>query len=324
MNDYLSVRRIEFEVTHRCNSHCVHCQVDDGKRDARPAAIDRDLAVQIVRRVAQWESKRAGTSPHSLMTFGGEPLLYPDAVCAIHMTARDCGIANREIITNAGTPRSGKEARDLAFRLAASGVTGISISVDAFHQEHIPLQVVERNVGFYVEADIPCLEWNPCWVVSAENDNPWNQRTREVLQALAHLPVHADPGNVVQPDGHARQWLREYLPARAPLPTGSCEDAPYAGRLDQIDCISIEPDGGVSICRDWTIGNAAQEDVLQILERYDPYAIPEARAILEGGMTALVELYHTRGVSLDPEGYYTICDLCTSLRRSHQPEQVIQ
>ena len=75
------------------------------------------------------------------------------------------------------------------------------------------------------------LESNPCWVDSAEDDNPWNQRTREVLQALAHLPVHADPGNVVQPDGHARQWLRRIparqgrhcLPARArmcPMPAG--------------------------------------------------------------------------------------------------------
>ena len=155
MNDYLSVRRIEFEVTHRCNSHCVHCQVDDGKRNSRPAVIDRDLAVHIVRRVAKAQSVRSGAPPYSLMTFGGEPLLYPDVVCAVHATARDCGIVSREIIANAGTPRSGKEARDLAFRSAASGVTGISISVDAFHQEHIPLQVVERNVRYYVEAGIP-------------------------------------------------------------------------------------------------------------------------------------------------------------------------
>lgn len=36
----------------------------------------------------------------SVMTFGGEPLLYPDDVCMIHSAARDAGIAVRQLITN--------------------------------------------------------------------------------------------------------------------------------------------------------------------------------------------------------------------------------
>ena len=36
----------------------------------------------------------------SLMTFGGEPLLYPDTVCAIHRTGREMGIGRRQVITN--------------------------------------------------------------------------------------------------------------------------------------------------------------------------------------------------------------------------------
>jgi hypothetical protein len=81
-----------------------------------------------------------------------------------------------------------------------------------------------------------------------------------------------------------------------------------------MDCIGIAPDGGVSICYEWTIGNATEQDILDILDGYDPYAIPEAKALLESGVTALVELAQARGVEPDPGGYYSICDLCRSLR----------
>jgi hypothetical protein len=309
MSAFVDVHRLEFVVTYRCNSFCKHCFVDQDKRRSAPAAIDRDLAVEIVQRVTQ------AYQPASIMTFGGEPLLYPDVVCAIHATAAACGIPERQVITNAGVPRSAAKARDLAFRLAESGVTSMSISVDAFHQEHIPREVVARNVRAYAEAGIPRLAWNPCWVVSAEDDNPWNQRTREVLAALAHLPVEAGDGNVAQPDGSAPQWLAPYLPPKVQMPLGSCEDVPYGARLDEMGCPSIEPDGSVHICYDWTIGNAGEEDILDILDRYDPYAIPQARALLEGGITALVELARAKGVEPDPGGYYSICDLCRSTRK---------
>ena len=309
MSDYLDVRRIEFVVTYRCNSHCRHCQVEDVRRQSDPAVVDRDVAVDVVRKVTQVYNLS------SIMTFGGEPLLYPEVVCAIHETAKACGIPHRSVITNAGTPRSESGAQGVARRLAESGVTGIWISADAFHQAHIPQEVVARNVRAYADAGIPRLVWNPCWVVSAEDDNPHNRRTREILNALAHLPVEVGDGNVVQPDGNARNWLGPYMPPRIATPAGSCEDVPYGTRLDEIGCIGIEPDGGISVCRDLTIGNAAEDDILEVLDRYDPHAIPEAKAILEGGVTALAELCRKRGIDPNPEGYYSICDMCTSLRR---------
>jgi hypothetical protein len=310
MSGFIDIRRLEFSVTYRCNSRCKHCFVTERDRRARPAAIDLDLAVSVVRRVTQ------RYAPSSIMTFGGEPLLYPDVTCAIHAMARECGIPHRDVITNAGVPRSERKSRDVAHRLAESGITGIWISVDAFHQEYVPLEVVERNVRAYAEAGIPRLVWNPCWVVSTEDDNPWNWRTRQVLAALAHLPVEVDEGNVVQPNGSAPRWLAEYLPARTPMPLGSCEDVPYAGRLDAIGCVSVEPGGEVSICHDWTVGNVGEEDILDLVDCYDPYAIPEARAILQGGVDELVELARSRGIEPDPSGYYSICDLCRSIRQA--------
>jgi hypothetical protein len=310
MNPTLTVNRIEFVVTYRCNAHCAHCQVDDETRRSRPASIEPDLAARIVRRLCE------AYQPGSVMTFGGEPLLYPDAVCAVHTAARDCGIPSRSIITNAGVPRLAASARALARRLAHSGVNAVIVSVDGFHQEHIPVEIVERNIAYMVEAGIPELKWNPCWLVDRDDDNPWNRKTRDVLRALAHLPVPEHSGNVVQPDGHAARNLGDYMPPRVPLPKGTCGDMPYTGRLDEVSCISIEPDGGVSVCRDFVIGHAGERDVLEILRNYDPYADPKMHALLEGGVPALAEMARSRGIEPDPGGYYNVCDACCALRKA--------
>jgi hypothetical protein len=308
MSAFLDVHRIEFAITFRCNSHCKHCQVGQEERASHPVALDGALAAQIVRQVAGSYDIR------SVMTWGGEPLLYPDVVCAIHQAAMESGIAHRSLLTNAGVPRSEAAFQSVAGRLAESGVKSVYISVDSFHQECVPLQVVERNARALVDAGINEVAWNPCWVVSREHDNPWNRQTRGILDALSHLNIREDDGNVVQPDGNALTWLAPYLPDKVPMPAGSCEDVPYGARLDEMDCIGIEPDGAVSICYEWTIGNATEEDILAVLDGYDPYAIPEAKALLEGGVAALVELARARGVELDPDGYYSICDLCRSMR----------
>jgi len=309
MKPYIDVNRIEFIVTHRCNSQCKHCEVDQKERKSHPASIDKELAVDIVHKIAQ------EYSPDSVMTFGGEPLLFSDTVCAIHQAAREEGIPQRQVITNAGWPRSESEFRTVAFKLADSGVNDIVISVDSFHQEHIPIAVVERNVRSLLDAGIEGLKWGPCWVVSKGHDNLWNRRTRSILQSLEHLSVYESGGDVVQPEGNALIWLTEFMPPKKPIPTGSCGDMPYTGRLDKIEEISIKPDGSVEVCNNFAIGNAVKHDIVEMLRNYDPYEIPEMKAILEGGINGLAKLASTKGIETDPDDYYSICDMCISVRR---------
>ncbi len=161
MSTYLTIERIEFVVTNRCNSNCRHCLVDKNKRKSKPAAVGIELATKVIKEVA------VKYSLQSLMTFGGEPLLFPDVVFAIHRTARDCGIAKREIITNAGCQKSEGDSREMARKLAESGVTDMAISVDGFHQEYIPAIVVKQNVSKLLDAGIS-VAWNPCWVISKD------------------------------------------------------------------------------------------------------------------------------------------------------------
>jgi MoaA/NifB/PqqE/SkfB family radical SAM enzyme len=309
LGKYLIVDRIEFIVTYLCNSKCGHCQLgEEEKGKMFPSHVDKDKAIEIVRKVGQ------AYAPKSIMTFGGEPLLYPEIVCAIHQQAKKVGIAIREIITNGFWSTKAERIQEIAQNLAKSGVKEVSISVDGFHQEFIPLKTVKKTANSLIAAGIEPVSWNPCWVVSKDHDNKHNRRTKTILQKLRNLQVEESEGNRVQPKGRACSSLAEYLPPRTSVPKGKCGEMPYTEALDSVKTISVEPDGRVAICENFYIGNAFESDIIDILENYDPFRIPEAKSLLEKGMDGLTKWAKNRGVEPRPEGYYNICHMCTDLR----------
>jgi len=248
------------------------------------------------------------------MTFGGESLLYPEIVCAIHGQAKNVGIPVREILTNGFWSTRTEKIQEIAQNLAKSGVTEVSISVDCFHQEFIPLKSVKKAANSLIAAGIERISWNPCWVVSRNHDNKYNRRTKTILQKLRNLKVEESEGNNVQPKGRACSSLAEFFPPRTLVPKGKCGDIPYTEKLDSVKTISVQPDGRVGVCESFYIGNAFKSDIIEILENYDPFKIPEAKSILEKGMDGLIKLAKQRNVEPKPEGYYNICHMCTDLR----------
>jgi len=310
MNRYLAVNRLEFAITYLCNSKCKHCQLG-GEEERRkfPSHIDKDLAVKIVRKIGK------KYSPKSIMTFGGEPLLYPEIVYAIHKEALKVGIPVRDVITNGLWSRKTEKIQETANNLVKSGVNKVSISVDFFHQEYVPLKLVRKAAESILKAGIAHVSWDPCWVVSKDHDNPYNRKTRAILDELKELPIEEGEGNIAQPEGRATLWLKDFLPRRTKMPKGKCGDIPYTEELDSVKTIYVEPDGRIAVCNEFYIGNASETDIIDIIERYDPFKIPEAKAIIESGMEGLQNLAKTKGVEPDPEGYYNICHMCTDIRK---------
>ena len=87
------------------------------------------------------------------------------------------------------------------------------------------------------------------------------------------------------------------------------ETTPYSTRLDQVDSISIEANGDVSICF-FRIGNVYEEDILAILERYNPYEIPMMKVLLEEGISGLIAYAGAQGLELDISKFHTPCGVC--------------
>lgn len=76
MNEYLkNLKRIEFTITMACTGKCIHCS--EGDHEGCFGHIDADVAGEAVKKIC------ALYGIQSLMTFGGEPLLYSETVCTI-------------------------------------------------------------------------------------------------------------------------------------------------------------------------------------------------------------------------------------------------
>lgn len=249
MTDYFkNLTKIEFAVTSACTGRCKHCS--EGEHSQAGERIDPSIAADAVRRIsAVYDIK-------TVLAFGGEPLLYTDAVYSVISAAKEMNIPKRQVITNGYFSTDGEKMQRVAEGLAASGVNDLLVSVDAFHQETIPTRVVKSFVKEAIRCKIP-TRLQPAWLVSPDHDNQYNRRTREVLSEFSGLGVTVGEGNVVFPEGNARKYLSEYFLNNNPK-------NPYIEDPCDVKCISFEPNGDV-------LGsNVYREDIMKIIKGYTP------------------------------------------------------
>ena len=249
MNPYLkNLKKIEFVVTYACTGRCKHCS--EGDHTSCGERIDPGIAADAVRRIA------AEYDIQTVMTFGGEPLLYPDAVYAIMNAAKDANIPRRQIITNGYFSKNADKMADVAEQLAACGVNDLLLSVDVFHQETIPLDMVKQFAAEVKKNGIP-IRLQPAWLVSPTDDNPYNRKTEEILDSFADMKIFANEGNIIFPEGNAWKYLAEYF-------TGEICENPYVEDPRNVRCVSFEPNGAV------LNDNVYQHDMMEILKDYAP------------------------------------------------------
>ena len=249
MNQYLkNLNKIEFVVTYACTGRCKHCS--EGDHTACGERINPQIAADAVRKIAaEYDIK-------TVMTFGGEPLLYTDAVYAIMTSAKELNIPKRQVITGGYFSKNTEKIREVAQRLAACGVNDLLLSVDAFHQETIPLNVVKQFATEAKKCGIP-IRLSPAWLVSVTDDNPYNRKTREILGNFADMELLVGEGNVIFPEGNALKYLAEYFTDEHP-------ENPYAEDPCDVRCVSFEPNGDVPG------GNVYKCDIMEIVNNYAP------------------------------------------------------
>jgi hypothetical protein len=248
MNPYLQhLRKIEFAITDACTGRCRHCS--QGEHPSTGISFPPALAAEVTRRVNR------SYPLQTAMTFGGEPLLYPETVYAVMRAAREEGIPHRQVITNGCFTADPQHRREVAKRLKDCGVNDLLLSVDVFHQETLPLDAVKAFAEDCLEHRLP-LRLQPAWMEGPEGNNPFDAATRKLLAAFAPLGIKVGEGNRVFPEGRAKHLPQEYFS----LP----RENPYREDPEHITCLSVEPNGNL------LHSNINQEDVLQILESYRP------------------------------------------------------
>jgi hypothetical protein len=311
MNKYVNLSRIEFSITDACTGRCRHCSAGGGI-GASGKFIDKGKATELVLELA-------GTySIGSVMTFGGEPLLGADAVCAIHKAAAGCGVPKRQVITNGYFTKDRNQMAMVASALKESGVNSLLLSVDAFHKEHIPPDQVHYFAECLCRAGIEGFYLHPAWVVSRKHENRYNRETEACLQYFTDLDIPVSSGNDIFPAGSAAVNLSEYYDRKALDLSVKCGEAPYSTRLDHVDAISVNPNGDLMVCC-FTAGNIHHESAVEILGRYDPYGNPFMKILLESGVSGLLDKAACDGIHVDLARHYSACGVCRELMKRMAP-----
>ena len=247
MNQYLkNLNKIEFVITNACTGRCKHCS--EGEHTSCGERIEPQIAAEATRKIAEKYDIR------TVMTFGGEPLLYPESVYAVMKVAKELNIPKRQVITNGYFSKNTDKIREVAERLANCGVNDLRLSVDAFHQETIPLDVVFEFAKALKKYEIPTT-LQPAWLVSKNDGNEYNIKTKEILGKFADLSIPVGEGNVIFPEGNAIKHLAEYFIDAHP-------ENPYVEDPCDVRCISFSPNGDV------LGGNVYQSDIIKIIESY--------------------------------------------------------
>ncbi len=249
MNPYLkNLNRIEFVVTMACSGKCKHCSQGESRSSDN---IDKALAADAVRRIAETYGI------DSVMTFGGEPLLYPETVCEIHKAAKEMNIPKRQLITNGYFSKDYDKIKAVTLSLADSGVNDILLSVDAFHQETIPLKYVKVFAEAVLATGVS-IRVQPAWLVSADDDNEYNIITRKLLEEFNTVGIETNEGNIIFPAGNALKYLGEYFD-KDNLPQN-----PYEEDKRDIRAICFSANGDI-------LGsNIYKQDIMEILSDYKP------------------------------------------------------
>ncbi len=248
LNNYLSnLNRVEFMVTMACTGACKHCSEGEHLMDTE--SLSPEQSVNALRDICRHYDIE------SIMTFGGEPLLMADTVCQLHAEAKKLEIPNRQLITNGYFTKNKEKARSIAHKLADSGVNNILLSVDAFHQETIPLDHVLSFAEIMLKENV-LIRTHPAWLVSTEDTNPYNERTKEILSECAKLGMKSTSGNIIFPSGNALKYLSEYFD-----PTQNYTN-PYVEDPTDVRSICIASNGDV------LNGNINQTPIMDVLKSY--------------------------------------------------------
>ena len=248
-NAYLkNLSKIEFAVTDACSGRCKHCS--EGSHNECGAQIDPKIAADAVEKISKHYDVK------TVLAFGGEPLLHIEAVCSIISAAKKMNIPKRQIITNGYFEKDSVKIRNVVKELAGCGVNDLLLSVDAFHQETIPLEVVRIFAEEARKCGIP-MRLQPAWLVSRADNNPYNLKTKEILESLSDLQIVISEGNVIFPEGNAKIYLADYFKNDTP-------QNPYTEDPCDVKCISFSPNGDV------LESNVYQTDILDIVNNYLP------------------------------------------------------
>lgn len=134
-----------------CSSTCKHCLYASSP-NRRKDYIDADTSARVFAKV-----KELGC--HSLHIGGGEPMLRPDKLKAVLITARQVGVHIEYVETNSSWYKDHDSACRLLDEMKRASLTRLLVSISPFHNEYIPFSKVKGVIAACHETGIGVFPW---------------------------------------------------------------------------------------------------------------------------------------------------------------------
>lgn len=230
-----SLFRIGLFLTERCNITCSHCWFSCGP----------DKTVSISKIQAEDYIKQALDLGAQWISFtGGEPFLESELLFDLVSFSFKLGLKT-EVVTNCFWADSKSAAREKLLSLIDAGLEVLNISMDDFHQEHIPVNKVKNCYDAAIELKLKVVIMN---VISS--DSKLNaEKIKQVLkdkgiQELGSEKVKNPTALLVEtpyyPVGRGAYISEEQRLLKHIEPGGACNDV--------LRDIGISPQGYVYPC----------------------------------------------------------------------------
>jgi len=296
------INMLTFLVSYKCTNECKHCALQ-----ASPNQEEITISPEDMRKYLEDVSKDFIIGEVNF--FGGEPLLDLNLLIDLIGEAKNFDIPRVGLPTNGYWGKDDNIARKYAHKLKAAGVNLIGFSIDAFHQEFIPLDVVKRAINASHKAGIESLLVFSQTLGSSDDKNSYNEKTNELLDNISkEFPFCQVIKSPLQVKGRAIKTLTEYYPM-ATIPMDKC-------LIFKSPMYMIDPYGWVfhQGCQGICLGSAKKDSLSKILGEFKPRKHPIiGRVMGKGGVSNLLEIAIEKGFK-PKEGYADKCHLCYTVQ----------
>ena len=306
----MKIQNLDFLLTFKCPAECKHCSYKAGPRNV--GFMKQEDAERYL-------TELTNTNPlQSITVHGGEPFLYFKHLKHIVKTAKDLDIPRRGVITNSYWAKTKGIAGKKLQELNEAGLTQITFSVDAFHQEFIPLENVINAIISAANIDFDNIWIDSYFVADINADNFYNNKNREILKNLEEMDISNINEYVAGFEGRGAD-LAKFGKVKDGLPSGKCP-LPFwiGGDLTAPTTVEIDWEGNVTLCPGICIGNTRIQPLVEIIQHYDCTTHPILSEILDEGPKGLLKIAEAKGIKPDLL-FVNECHLCYELRKLLRP-----
>ncbi len=298
---------LTFLISYKCTNECKHCAI--------PGSPNQDNALMELDDVRKYLVDVTGNYiVDEVGFFGGEPLLHFDLLISLIKEVKKYGISKIGLPTNGFWEKNDSIAKNYALKLKEAGLNTIGFSVDTFHQEFVPFDVVKQAIKATHDAGIETI-YSITQNLGPENTkNIFNEQNKKLTEVISKEFEFCQVINSeIQVKGRALKNLTNYY-SMDTIPSERC-------LIFKVPMFMIDPNGWVfhQLCQGICIGNAKEKSLSEIINEFNYRKHPIiSKVVAKGGPQNLLEIAIEKGYK--PEhGYADKCHLCFSVRNFLRP-----